>query len=93
MYAQRYGTLPIARRTGGLVDTIEDGVNGFLFVEQTADSYLGAIRRALQVHAHPQLLAAMRTQAMAAPLFWSESVRPYDQLYRSLLTEPVEARI
>lgn len=93
MYAQRYGTLPIARRTGGLVDTIEDGVNGFLFVEQTADSYLGAIRRALQVHAHPQLLAAMRTQAMAAPLFWSESVRPYDQLYRSLLTEPIEARI
>jgi starch synthase len=93
LYAQRYGALPIARRTGGLVDTIEDGVNGFLFTEQSADSYLGAIQRALQVYAHPQLLGAMRTQAMAAPLFWSESVRPYDHLYRSLLPEPVEVRI
>lgn len=92
MYAQRYGTLPIARRTGGLADTIEDGVTGFLFDEQTADSYLSAIQRALKVYAHPQLLGAMRTRAMEAPLFWSESVLPYDQLYRSLIPERVEAR-
>lgn len=92
MYAQRYGTLPIARRTGGLADTIEDGVTGFLFAEQTPDSYLVAIERALKVYAHPQLLGAMRSKAMEAPLSWSESVRPYDHLYRSLIPEPVEAR-
>src|SRR6476659_9828792 len=31
MYAQRFGSLPIAHRTGGLADSIQDGVTGFLF--------------------------------------------------------------
>lgn len=92
MYAQRYGALPIARRTGGLADTIEDGVTGFLFTEQTPDSYLAAIDRALKVYAHPQLLGAMRNKAMTSPLFWSESVLPYDHLYRTLIEEVTEAR-
>lgn len=92
MYAQRYGSLPIARCTGGLADSIDDGVTGFLFTEQTPDAYLGAIERALKVYAHPQLLGAMRNKAMTAPQYWSESVRPYDQLYRALIQESVEAR-
>lgn len=92
MYAQRYGSLPIARRTGGLADTIEDGVTGFLFTEQTPSSYLSAIERALNVYAHPELREAMCSKAMAAPMFWSESVLPYERLYRSLISEPIEAR-
>ena len=36
MRAQRYGAIPVARRVGGLADTIEDGVTGFLF-----DDYIG----------------------------------------------------
>ena len=31
MYAQRFGAIPIARRTGGLGETIHDGKTGFLF--------------------------------------------------------------
>ncbi len=85
IYAQCYGSLPIARRTGGLADTIEDGVSGFLFREPTTDSYLQAIRRALNVHRHPVLLNAMRCKAMAAPLYWHQSVKPYDRLYRRLI--------
>lgn len=87
MYAQRYGSLPIARRTGGLADTIEDGVTGFLFDEGTAQSYLGAIHRAINAHEHPKLIQAMRHRAMAAPLYWQESVSPYDRLYQSLIKE------
>jgi len=85
IYAQCYGSLPIARRTGGLADTIEDGVSGFLFREPTLEHYLQAIRRALNVHRHPVLLNAMRCKAMAAPLYWHQSVRPYDRLYRRLI--------
>ena len=84
-YAQCYGSLPIARRTGGLADTIEDGVTGFLFREPTADSYLHVINRALHVYRRPLLLNAMRSKAMAAPLYWDESVKPYDRLYRRLI--------
>ena len=91
IYAQCYASLPIARRTGGLADTIEDGVSGFLFREPTADSYLQAIRRALNVHRRPLLLNAMRCKAMAAPLYWQQSVKPYDRLYRRLIDSHTDA--
>ena len=42
MRAQRYGALPVVRRVGGLADTVEDGVTGFVFDEYTAG---GASRR------------------------------------------------
>lgn len=91
IYAQRYASLPIARRTGGLADTIEDGVSGFLFDEAQTDSYRAAIDRALQVYQHPALFEAMRCHAMQAPLYWRQSVRPYDRLYQRLLAH-LEAR-
>ncbi len=87
MYAQRFASLPIATRTGGLADTIEDGVNGFLFDEISAPAYMQAIRRALNVYQRPVLLDAMRRAAMAAPRCWNESVEPYDELYRTLVSE------
>lgn len=85
LYAQRCASLPIARHTGGLADTIEDGLSGFLFREPTVESYSGAVDRALQVFKRPNLLCAMRCRAMAAPLSWRQSVRPYAALYQQLL--------
>jgi starch synthase len=46
------------------------------------------VQRALYVYQFPELLTAMRRHAMASPLFWEHSVKPYDQMYRSLLGEP-----
>lgn len=84
MYAQRFASLPIATCTGGLADTIEDGVNGFLFQETTLPSYKAAIHRAFNVYQYPELLNAMRCHAMNAPLYWSDSVRPYQRLYQQV---------
>src|SRR5829696_1597684 len=47
MRAQRYGTLPVARRVGGLADTIEDGVTGFLFDDYAAGDFMRAAMRAV----------------------------------------------
>lgn len=85
MYAQRFGSLPIARRTGGLADSIEDGVTGFLFEEATLDSYREAVQRALRVFALPPLLHAMRLRAMSLPCYWRQTIDPYLHLYRQLL--------
>jgi starch synthase len=93
MYAQRYGSLPIARRTGGLADTIEHGMTGFLFEEPTVESYRGAIAQAFEVYKYPELLSAMRCRAMNAPFFWHQSVQPYDNLYQSLLTKKSDVRL
>lgn len=87
MYAQRFASLPIARRTGGLADTIEDGVTGFLFDDASLESYQAAIQRAFNIYQHPELLNAMRCRAMSSPLFWKLSVKPYDRLYQQLLSE------
>lgn len=87
MYAQRFGSLPIAHCTGGLADTIDDGLNGFLFSDLNVESYRHAVQRALNVYKHPNLLCAMRCHAMSSPQYWKESVLPYDHLYRRLLGE------
>src|SRR5690606_21231425 len=92
MYAQRYGSLPIARRTGGLADTIEDGVTGFLFKQGTHEDYAEAINRAFKVFANPALCSAMRCRAMIAPFYWSQSITPYTELYAQLLANRAQQR-
>jgi starch synthase len=87
MYAQRFGSLPIAHRTGGLADTIEDGVTGFLFDEMTLESYMQAIDRAVSVFNATDLFYAMRRAAMASRYQWREAVKPYNRLYRATLDE------
>lgn len=91
MYAQRFASLPIAHRTGGLADSIDDGVTGFLFNEPDVHSYRHAVERALAVFDKPHLLSAMRCRAMSAGFFWSHAVEPYDQLYQRLLRQRSEA--
>src|ERR1700679_3968168 len=60
MQAQRYGALPIAHATGGLVDTIEEGVTGFLFSELSHDGLMSACARAFDAFGDAQHMAAMR---------------------------------
>ena len=85
MYAQRFASLPIAHRTGGLADSIDDGVTGFLFDEASLASYRGAVERALEVHQRPHLLNAMRCRAMSSGFFWRHAIEPYDRLYQRML--------
>jgi starch synthase len=89
MYAQRYGALPIAHATGGLVDTIVDADakletgSGFLFDSPSADSLLGAAERAAAALALPRWSAAVR-RTMRLDRGWDRPARRYEQLYRSL---------
>ena len=92
MYAQRYGSLPIARRTGGLVDTIEDDVTGFLFGDASPRAFLAAIERALQVYACAGRLHQMRNAAMRAPRHWKSAASPYHALYARLITPALPLR-
>jgi len=82
MQAQRYGTLPIAHGVGGLVDTIQDGVTGFLFSDLTVDGLAGACRRAFTVFADRPRHDAMRQAAMARCFSWSKSAAEYAAVYR-----------
>lgn len=81
MYAQSFGTLPVASRTGGLVDTVEDGVTGFLFEETSLSELLGALYRAVDIYASPRKLKAMRRAAMQRRFGWDLSAREYSGIY------------
>ncbi|MDP2355858.1 MAG: glycogen synthase GlgA [Beijerinckiaceae bacterium] len=82
MYAQKFGALPIAHRTGGLADTIEDGQTGFLFATPTANNLNGAIRRAFDAYTSSRRFTSMRRAAMARSFGWEASARRYDDVYR-----------
>jgi starch synthase len=84
MYAQRFGSLPIGRQTGGLTETIVDGKTGFLFAEASAASLLGGISRAFATFRAKDRLNEMRGNAMSQRFGWRHSARNYGQLYRSV---------
>ena len=75
MYAQRFGSLPIGYRTGGLSDTIVDGKTGFLFKRCSADGLLGAVCRAFATFGAKSRLHSMRKLAMAQPFGWDDRTR------------------
>jgi starch synthase len=83
MYAQKAASLPIAHKTGGLADTIEDGRTGFLFGEFSLKSLVGTIRRAFDTFGSRQHLDEMRRMAMSRRFGWSESALSYAKLYRA----------
>ena len=85
MYAQRSGTLPIAYRTGGLVDTIEDGLSGFLFSSLTGAGLTGAVARALEAFRSKRAFRQMRDHAMAKPFDWHRPSFRYADVYARAL--------
>lgn len=86
MYAERYGSLPIAHATGGLADSIRDGETGFLFGGATLEALRGAVIRALNVYVRPGRLASMRKRAMAEDFGWGPAAARYEGLYNRLLS-------
>lgn len=83
MISMRYGTLPIVRETGGLVDTVPHDV-GFRFGDATPAALLGACNEALRTL--PTLAWTERTeQAMSLDFSWDGPTRQYLALYQRLL--------
>ena len=84
MYAQRFGAIPIARRTGGLSETIQDGKTGFLFDRPDIADLDEAIRRALEVYGSNKRLYELRRAAMALRYDWDDSAHRYGAIHRAL---------
>ena len=85
MRAQRYGTIPVARRVGGLADTIEDGVTGFLFDGYTSEEFMNAAVRARDQYHDPSGWRAMMREAMSRDFGWERSESRYRDVYRRAL--------
>ncbi|MDP2167812.1 MAG: glycogen synthase GlgA [Thermodesulfovibrionales bacterium] len=90
MIAHRYGTVPVARQTGGLADTIEDydhlkgSGTGFLFADYTPDALRRAIGRSLCVYANLPAWKGVVVSGMKKDFSWRSSAKKYLSLYESL---------
>lgn len=84
--AQRYGTLPIARETGGLVDTVHPEKDGFTFTYYDALSMRAVLDRALDVYyTDVNKMKEMIKTAMSLDRSWVESMNKYVALYKEAI--------
>ena len=88
MYSQRYGTLPIVRGTGGLLDTVKNydqatGTGtGFVFWDLSTNTIADAVGWALSTYFdRPKHIAQMRHQAMGEDFSWERAAEAYEQIY------------
>jgi starch synthase len=84
MYSLRYGTPPIVRATGGLADTVVDGINGFSFAEPTAEALLEAVQRAVAAWHDKPVWQRIQQDGMGRDFSWAGPARQYAELYARL---------
>ena len=94
IYSLKYGTLPIVRLTGGLADTIQDGVNGFTFFDYTAPNFYDAVRRAVEVYRlQPEKWHQMMITAMSQDYSWEKSAEKYLSVYSRILEQEGQPQV
>jgi starch synthase len=90
MYSLRYGTVPVVRATGGLIDSVvdirEDAAlaNGIKFTEYSSAALAKAMRKALALYREPDLLLHYQRNGMTADFSWNRSAAQYLDIYRRL---------
>jgi len=91
MIAQRYGTPPIVRKTGGLIDTVEPfdpktgKGDGFTFSEYSPEALYRAIKGALKVLRDKDLKKKIIKNGMKLDNSFSHSAKKYKEMYEDIL--------
>ena len=94
MIAQRYGTLPIVRRTGGLRDSVicfdgtnEETSNGFGFDAYSVYEMKRTSHYAYDIYQDKKLLHRLMKNAMLTNNSWQKSTQEYLKLYKQLISK------
>ncbi len=87
MIAQRYGTPPVARHTGGLVDTITHGQTGSVFDDAAPHAVVGSVAEASSVW-RSSSWDALRRRCMKLDWSWARSAALYESVYRLAAGRP-----
>lgn len=94
LYSLRYGTIPIAHRTGGLADTIIDvdrnpkTGTGILFDDLNPYEIVKSVHRATQLYHQtdgPDTMKELRFRAMDQDFSWKASADEYIAVYSKLI--------
>ncbi len=86
LYSLKYGTVPIVRLTGGLVDTVDEQV-GFTFNSNMASEMIDTIKRALKTYRSSSTAwTELMRRGMLQDWSWDKSAREYVDLYQQGLS-------
>lgn len=90
MYAMRYGTIPIVRRTGGLRDTVidfgDDG-NGICHDQATVKDICYSIQRALALYQDKKQMNSLIKIGMSIDHSWKKVCKEYIEVYNLILKQ------
>ncbi|MHC1741143.1 MAG: glycogen synthase [Anaerolineaceae bacterium] len=90
MIAMRYGCVPVANATGGLVDTIQPflvestNATGFLCNNSSAVAYSTVLASAIKAFGKSEIWSNIQINGMKQNNSWQKSAARYYELYRSL---------
>ena len=96
MYSMRFGTVPIVKRVGGLVDTVVDvtpatlaakTATGFVFTEHTSRALIDAVARVVTAFRDHALWSTLAQTGMRQDFSWGRSARAYVEVYERALAK------
>jgi starch synthase len=92
MYSLVYGTIPIVRNTGGLVDTVENfnqetgNGTGFMFDDLTPQAIYNTVGWAIWAYYNRRPhIEAMRLRGMKEDFSWDKSAGKYIEMYKEAM--------
>lgn len=94
LYSLKYGTVPVVRATGGLVDSVTNTTDetlasgtatGFSFHDYSAFALSETLRRAVALFAKPEVWNRIVAAGMQQDWSWGRSAREYVALYERTL--------
>ena len=91
IYSLKYGTVPIVRNTGGLVDTVDEWDEeskcgtGFKFYPYSAIRMIATIKKALSIYQDKKSWQKIMLAGMKKDFSWGKSAKEYNNLYQSLI--------
>ncbi|MBZ5514182.1 MAG: glycogen synthase GlgA [Acidobacteriia bacterium] len=96
IYSMKYGTVPVARATGGLDDTIEPfngrTGTGFKFADYQPEALLGVIHQAVNFYRQPKVWRVLMLNGMQKDFSWPSSAKQYIKVYEAALKTPAKMK-